>query len=76
MYSCLEEQQKFKHSVCQIESCGIVANEGENASDSKGGTCVWVSSSWTHEELKLERNGSEVENSKSVFRFLGKVFCK
>ena len=76
MYSCLEEQQKFKHNVSQIESCGIVANEGENASDSKGGTCVQAASSLTHEELKVERNGSEVKNSKSVFRFLGKIFCK
>ena len=44
MYSCLEEQQKFKHNVSQIESCGIVANEGENASDSKGGFCALVAS--------------------------------
>ena len=45
MYSCLEEQQKFKHTVSQIESCGIVANEGENASDSKSGPCVRAASS-------------------------------
>ena len=45
MYSCLEERQKFKHNGSKIESCGIVAKEGENASDSKGGYCVLVASS-------------------------------